>query len=122
MSDVALDALTKDLLVQDADLRLVAGRSAVAQALSIGLQTAVGEWFLDLSVGMIDFSVWEQKPEQVAEVAARIKAHVLAHEAVTELRSWTGSFDGANRRLSVSFEAVTDDGVVALDTVPVGGV
>lgn len=49
--DIALDAVSNDLILEHGDLKLVADNDVIAQSTRFALCTFLGEWFLDLREG-----------------------------------------------------------------------
>jgi hypothetical protein len=113
--DVALDLDPNspnfgDILIDADGLHLVAGVPAVTQAIRFKLLLALGEWFLDTTVGT-DFDQILGDASKVPGVEGRAKAIALARilsvPAVVEVPTITVVRDRVTRRMSISAVAQT---------------
>jgi hypothetical protein len=102
VSDLALDPVTGDLLVQGGDLVLIQGAAAIAQDWAKRMTLFKGEWKLDRRVG-IDFQnlIFDRKPSDallrhVFEQVTRETAGVASIERLEF------GFDRRTRALTVS--------------------
>ncbi len=98
-----------DLVVSD-DLRLSSGLSAVSQSVRIRLQTFMGEWFLDLSLGVPYYQSLLGHRFSVETAQDVFRKEILASRGVSSVTKLEVSFDAAARRMSVYFEADTIHG------------
>ncbi len=101
-----------DLILADdgSDLVLVDGGDAIAQSLDIGLQTFVGEWFLDSRIGVPYFQkILGQKPK-LNVVKALLRKAIMTTPGVLNISDYVVEFDGPSRRLTVSFTCLGSSG------------
>lgn len=110
---LAIDQETNDLVVEDNSLIIVEDAEAVAQHARQRAQTFQGEWFLDASAGV----PWGQqifgRDYDPALAEAVLKANLLGTDGVTEITSFSVSFDRATRGLRFrDVEVMTDHGEV----------
>lgn len=110
-------ALGRDFLLEDGgDLDMTNGD--VQQVVSIGqavqkvLRLVRGEWFLDLAAGVPYFEYVLIKSPQREHIEQIIKAAILSVEGVRSVVSMTLDFDNSARRLTITFTADTDEGVI----------
>jgi hypothetical protein len=107
---LAIDQETQDVyLDDDGNLAMVTNALAVGQHVRQRLQAFEGEWFLDTSAGM----AWLQRilgnAFDPALAEALVKAEILDTEAVTEITSFSVSFDRSVRALNIrSVEVMTE--------------
>lgn len=93
------------------DLVLVDGVEAIRQDIDTRLRTFLAEWFLDLRVGMPYFQkVLGQKPRLPILQSLFVRAVVETPGVLAPLNDFEIDFDGATRRLSVSFRCDTVEG------------
>lgn len=101
-----------DIKIADngSDMVLVDGTAAIAQDITIRLQTFLGEWFLDTRIGIPYFQkVLGQKPRLIALKGLFRKA-ILTTSGVISISDFTLNFTGATRTLDVSFTCQSDSG------------
>lgn len=105
------------LQTDDGDLDLSLGlrqtpdlATYVRQALSVNLQTFLGEWFLDTRLGLPVFRVTAGKRYDPALVDTMYRQAVVKTRGVGSLDSLQISFDNARRRLAVDIECTTAEG------------
>ena len=111
MIDLALDPLTRDLVIRGGNPVLLSGAARVAQAIGIRLRTFAGEWFLDTGHGVPYFErvFGKQRPELVEAV---LRAQILSVRGVTRLTAFSLYLEPGTRIARVSFTAETNEGTV----------
>jgi hypothetical protein len=115
MTDLALDPLTGDLVIEAGDLKLIKGPEAVAQDANLRVALFLGEWPLDLRVG-IDYRnlFFDRRPPEA--VIRAVYEQVLGETAgVQRVSRLALLFDTPSRTLTVQATIIADDGT----TVPV---
>ncbi len=116
MSDLKLNTTTNDLEVINGDLVLNSGVDAVAQYLKAKLKTFLGEWFLDLSVGIPYFKEILKKNINPVTVDAIFKEAILSTPNVIELQEFDMNIE-SDRRLILDFKVRTKEGVLYFSEV-----
>ncbi len=109
-SDLAVDQITGDLVVEAFDLKIERSLEAIAQELRLRLRFFLGEWYLDRTFGVPYYQTVFQKPADAAILDSVFKDAILATPGVVRLETFSIDFDGPSRLLSVQFRAVTDTG------------
>ena len=117
MVDEALDIFTHDMVYNNYDEQLVTGADQVAQNIKTRLLWVKGEWFLDTTLGTIDFTVLATKASVKAMVDAAIKATIKDTPEVNTILSYSSTLDGKSRVLQVTFSADTRYGPVTSNTI-----
>lgn len=115
--DLLLSKDTNDLVISTplGDVTKTSSKKELLrQKISITFQTFVGEWYLNTTFGLIDRSVFFSKPITKAELDAFIVVKLNAFTEVLEIKSFSSTFDTANRQYSVTFTVRTDEGNVNL--------
>lgn len=110
MTDLALDPLTGDLVLEAGDFKLIDGPSAIAQDANLRVALFLGEWPLDLRVG-IDYRslFFDRRPPE--SVIRAVYDQVLRETAgVSSVSRLQLSFDSPSRTLTVQGTVRTDDG------------
>ena len=92
---------------------LVNSPEAVGQAVMTKLRLWVGEWFLDDTVGM----PWS--PDVIGKYTentrdAAVRTQILQTPGVTGIDSYSSTFDGNTRKLSISAEINTTYGTTTI--------
>lgn len=110
MSDLALDPVTGDLLVQGGDLAVIRGADAIAQDWGLRMTLFKGEYKLDLRVG-IDFQnlIFDRKPSDalLRHVFEQVTRETAGIASIERLEF---SFDRRTRALTVNAAATSVDG------------
>ena len=97
-----IDPETNDLAFNNVGhLRIVQGAEAVGQHVRQRLKTFEGEWFLDGSAGVPWLEEIMGGAYDPALAEAVVKAEILDTPGVTEITSFSVSFDRAIRRLNI---------------------
>ena len=112
--DLLLDKTTHDLTLKNGDLQLVDGGNWVQQSIKQNLQTLLGEWFLDPTIGLPWFDEIMQKGTSRSRVQQLLIREIIKTNGVEKLNSLTLDLDPSTRRAVVTFE------VQALGTVITG--
>lgn len=115
MSDILLDRNTHDLALTGYDLELVYGTDLIRQRIKQRVLTILGEWFLDVGIGVPWFDeILRKAPDRNQVEAAMIQA-IAETEGVTELTELELDFDPATRKLTVAFRVDVGADEIALE-------
>lgn len=113
MADILLDA-NHDIVITD-DLVLVDGLDAIAQNCEISFKTFLGEWFLNLDVGMPYYErLLGQKPRESVVKKLFTDALMLV-SGILSVDNMTFIYDGSTRHLELSFTATTTEGILTFN-------
>ena len=115
--DLKLDTLIHDLQINKYDFQIVDDIDATAQRIKVRLLFFFTEWFLDRSQGIPYLQDILEKAPDLQKVENILKTVILTTPRVIQLNSFTLDYDNLTRRLSVTFEALTDDGVLTFNEV-----
>jgi len=108
--DIFLDRQTHDIAPGDYDLPTVTGLDLIRQRIKQRLLTIQGEWFLDTQIGIPWFDeVFRKRPNRDV-VEGLIVSTIQETEGVEEVQEFELEFDAPQRRLSVRFVALTEEG------------
>lgn len=111
--DLAL-AADHDLdLSRAGDASLLEGAERIAQQIRVSLQTVLGEWFLDVTVGVPYLERVLVKSPDRAGIEAIFRARITAVAGVKFVRRLELLIDHQGRALALAFEADTDEGLIA---------
>jgi len=110
------------ILTPTGNLAMVADLEAIAQAIDQAVNTYLGEWFLDETIGLPWFQSILVKNPDIASIKALITAAIVGVQGVQGLTSLDATFDRGARTLQYTFTATTDLGLLANRTFTVGGV
>lgn len=112
MSDLKMSESTNDLELVNGDLALTANDDAIRQHIVQRLRTFLGEWFLDLSVGVPYFQDVLVKNPNVQVVDGVLKQTILDTPGVIELMTFELDFDAGTRKLKVDCSVRTQNGMI----------
>ena len=112
MSDLKLDDLTGDLVIENADLVLTVGSDAVRQHLLQRLRTFMGEWFLNLDARLPYFQDILIKDPNLNAIDGVIKNVIIDTPGVLELLSFDMDYDSSTQALVLTFSVQVSDGVL----------
>lgn len=123
MSDLMLnlnktDPAYGDLLVQKGDLVMTPDQeTGIRQHILQRLRTYLGEWFMDLSIGIDYFGqILTKNPDQ-STIDAIFISIILGTPGVAELSAYSFQSDFTTRTASVSFTVQTTQGTVSYEGI-----
>ncbi len=88
----------------------------VSQKIRILLKTFLGEYYLDTTIGMPYWDMVDKNPN-LKVLQATMKDAILAIDGVSELTSFTMSYTGSSRKLTINFTVKTEDDETVEGTV-----
>ena len=99
-----------DLSLGATDLQLVTGAAAIGQHWAQRLKTFMGEWFLDLRIGLPYFQqVLVKNPDPVV-LDSVFKAATIATPGIVELLEFELEIEARTRELRLRAKARADEG------------
>lgn len=105
-----------DIQLVDGDLpeitQHVTGILLTMQRVKIRLETALGDWFLDTSVGIDYLGLSDISPAPVEAFSAILRAETLDTPGVTAIISWVTTFDKPSQKISIEAVVETEDGLM----------
>lgn len=110
MSDFKLDANGDLFIADDGSLVLVTGDEAIVQRLTIRFNFALGEWFLDIRVGVPFFQEILVKNPNLTRVRGIYRQLILTTPGIESIEEFSLALDTPTRKLSLSFLARKTDG------------
>lgn len=118
MNDLAINE-DGDLLIANYDLQIVTSLDQTIQELIIRLKFFLGEWFLDTEAGIPYYQDFFVKAPNQIRIESVLKNEILDTPGILELTSFVSDFDEINRKYSVRFGALADEGEFELEvTLP----
>ena len=115
MTDLKLDQLTHDLVIEDGDLVLVTDAEALIQNLKIRLYTFYGEWAFDTTQGVPYFEDILVKNPNISNIQAVLKSVILETKGVTKLTAFVFEYDPKARSASLNFTVESEFGTIPID-------
>jgi len=108
-----------DIFIKDGSFATVSEGAHAVQHLRTRLRFFLGEWFLDLTVGVPYLQQILKKPFDMAKVEALIKSEILNTPDIEKLTRFESSFNGETRKLTINVDAETSYGLVEGVTINV---
>jgi len=115
MNDIALDPMTGDLLIVDLGASLVTDIDQIAQNLAIRLKFFLGEWYLNILVGLPFYQYFFIKDPNQIQVETFLMDEIANTSGVDQITSFSTSYDARNRLFDVSFACMTISGNLELN-------
>lgn len=115
MKDLTLDPVTHDLLITNFDISTVDDVDQVTQNLGIRLRFFLGEWFLNIGVGVPYYqSILIKSPNQI-NVESALKSEIINTIGISEILAFSSQYDNFNRRFDVAFTALSNAGPITIE-------
>ena len=111
--NISVDNTTGDIELVNGELPLVSGVDEYAQFIGQKLKSFLGEWFLDVRLGVPYFDRIFEKQINPEIVTAIFRNEIITTPGVLELQELDLNLDAATRRLDVDFRALSTDGEVS---------
>lgn len=116
--DYKLDPVTFDLVLdENGNILGIEGAERVAQSVRMRLQTQRGEWFADDTVGPDWLGTILGKGPDSIDARADLAEQITAVDGVDRVTSLELTVDPGTRVLTVTFSAITDEGIEIGGTV-----
>ena len=118
MSDILLDTLTNDLIVEGGQITLIDNREELArQRLLITLRTFRGEWFKNINFGVPYIENDNNKIALLGKSSKKLldielQRQILDIEDIESIEDYTSVLDTISREIVVTFSAVTKSGAI----------
>ena len=100
---------TGDLAVENNALVFIEGSQEIEQLVSQRLQTFMGEWFLDITIGLPYYQHILTKRVNPTVVNAVIVREIIGTDGFKELTFFELDYSEAARSLAVEFEGYVED-------------
>lgn len=107
-----------DLDLRNGQLYLLEERDALAQSIGCDLQLFLGEWFLDEREGIPLYRDVLIKNPNLSLISSIFRRAILGKEGISHLAEFSVDYDPRNRRLTLTFEVVTNAGETISFTSP----
>ena len=114
MIDIELDN-DGDLLVTDYDLQLVEEIDQVIQNVAIRLRFFLGEWFLDVFVGVPYLQDFFIKSPNRIRIESVLKEEIIDTDGIDQITAFSSEFQSNLRQFSVNFSAIVDEETFELE-------
>lgn len=108
--DLMLDPDTHDLYLFGGDLSLVRDAAAIRQEVDNRLRFFLGEWFLDITVGVPYLQTILVKNPNLAAIRTVLRDEILRTVGISSLTTLDLEYDPSERTLLVTWSATTDLG------------
>ncbi len=107
MIDIELDPITNDLVFREFDFDLVDDVEQIMQNLAIRLRFFLGEWYLNITVGLPYYQLFFIKAPNEIQIESVLKEEIVTTRGIAELTSFSSNFDSRRRIFTVRFGART---------------
>lgn len=122
--NILINDATGDIDIQANNWVMVQGTEEISQIIKQNLQTVLGEWFLDSSLGLPWFTEIFEKGQSQKNIDTIFIDEIGACPGVISLVNYSSQLtDKANRVLSIEFQAYTVEGILDFTSIitPTGG-
>lgn len=109
--NIKLDA-NGDWDVQNGDLQFTVGKEEISQIIAQRLKTVLGEWFLNVDLGLPYFDSILVKNVDLSVIEALIRNEILNCPGVIDIEEFTMDIDKARRELSVDCRINSVEGII----------
>ena len=100
---------TGDIDVTNNELSFIEGSEEIQQLVSQRLQTFMGEWFLDITIGLPYYQHILTKRVNPTVVNAVIVREIITTDGFKELTAFQMDYDESTRKLEVDFDGYVED-------------
>lgn len=107
MNDLLLSE-AHDLVIENNDFILTDSQNVVGQRIKQNLLTFLGEWFLDIEVGLPFFEEILGKGKSLARIESLYIRAIGNTEGVQEITEFDLDYNSSNRKLTVTFSVIDD--------------
>jgi hypothetical protein len=104
MRTLKLDVLTGDIAIENNKFILINGADRIRQNLLTRLRTYLGEWFLNINIGIPYYQDVFVKGLPIGQVTGVFKDEITSTPGVDELTKFDAEYVNSNRNLSINFE------------------
>ncbi len=111
MSDLKLDD-SGNLAIENGGIVLTLGVDAIVQHVRQRLKTFYGEYFLDSRRGVPWFQQILKKGPDPVIIDSILKRTIVLTPGIIQLTKFDATYDKANRTLSVTFKAKSEEGPI----------
>lgn len=122
--NLLINDATGDIDIQQNNWVMVQGTEEISQIIKQNLQTVLGEWFLDSSLGLPWFTEIFEKGQSQKNIDTIFIDEIGAAPGVISLVNYSSQLTNkANRLLSIEFQAYTVEGILDFTSIitPTGG-
>jgi hypothetical protein len=127
MADIFFDNATKDIVLENGDLKLTSDvdvSEGIRQDMIAQLQTFQGEYFIDEVGNQVGVpwlqEIFQVKPLPLEKTDRLIRNTLLSVEGVATVNELKLGFETGDRGLLIDFICETDDGVLISDNIQIG--
>lgn len=101
-----------DLVIENGEVIMITGVDEIAQFVGQKLKTILGEWFLDVRLGLPYFDKILTKRVKPAIIEQIFIAEIVSTPGILNLLEFDLNLDTATRTMTVEFRALSTEGEV----------
>lgn len=117
MTSYKLNTDTHDLEIVNNNFVLISDSEATTQRLKTRLKTYLGEWFLNLNLGIPYYQEVFDKSIPISSIEAVFKEAIINCPGVDELNKFEIDYTNSDRSFALSFEVKAGDKTLSLEEV-----
>lgn len=110
MSDILIDPITNDLVIENGDLVLTDNLDPLLQQLKVSLNIYKGEWFVDTLTGVPYTTEFLADKNNKTFIDTYLQNYIRNINGVDKILKYTSVFDDSSRGLTITFSVLTTDG------------
>lgn len=111
--DILLDRQTHDIVIDGYDLVIVRGVDLIRQRLKQRLLTVLGEWFLDVDIGLPWFDEIIGKGAEQQQISALLIQQIANTPGVDRIVEFNLDIDRRRRTMRVDFRVLAEGTEIA---------
>ena len=104
MRTLKLNVDTGDLVIEDNNFVFISGSDRLRQNLLTRLRTYLGEWFLNINMGIPYYQDVFKKGLPLAQITGVFKEAIVTTPGVEELLKFDADYTNNNRNLLIDFQ------------------
>jgi len=103
---------TNDIYIDSGDLPMVTGIEETRQLVGQVLRSSLGDWFLDLEIGLPYYQTIFQKATSIADIEGIFIDRIAGVPGILNISKFDIDYEPSTRLLNIVFTAKTTDGIL----------
>ena len=109
--NISMDT-NNDIYILDGELPLVTGLEETRQLTGQVLGSSLGDWFLDLDIGLPYYQTIFQKATSISDIEGIFLDRITSIPSILSLSKFDIEYEPKTRLINITFTAKTTDGIL----------